>query len=258
MNKLGFVFYKMRVMLVKFVGKFRILGEIHYINGPETLPAPLTKEEEASIMKRINLGDEEAREPLITHNLRLVVYIAKKFDSNGASVEDLISIGTIGLIKAVNTFDNTRGNRLSSYAAKCIDNEILMLLRSEKKLGREVSLYEPIGVDREGNEISLYDILETGGCSVPETVCKREQIRRLYRGYEVCLKEKEQKILRLRYGLFGGREHTQKEIGAILGISRSYVSRIEKSALEKLRSYLTEPPAGGRKESLQKDCRGSD
>ncbi len=224
----------------------------------ELFKKPLSAAQEREYLEAMKSGCEEAKRLLIEHNMRLVAHMIKKYAFTDKETDDLLSIGTIGLIKAVNTFDNTRGNRLSSYAAKCIDNEILMLLRSEKKLGREVSLYEPIGVDREGNEISLYDILETGGCSVPETVCKREQIRRLYRGYEVCLKEKEQKILRLRYGLFGGREHTQKEIGAILGISRSYVSRIEKSALEKLRSYLTEPPAGGRKESLQKDCRGSD
>lgn len=224
----------------------------------ELFKKPLSAAQEREYLEAMKGGCEEAKRLLVEHNMRLVAHMIKKYAFTDKETDDLLSIGTIGLIKAVNTFDNTRGNRLSSYAAKCIDNEILMLLRSEKKLGREVSLYEPIGVDREGNEISLYDILETGGCSVPETVCKREQIRRLYRGYEVCLKEKEQKILRLRYGLFGGREHTQKEIGAILGISRSYVSRIEKSALEKLRSYLTEPPAGGRKESLQKDCRGSD
>lgn len=224
----------------------------------ELFKKPLSAAQEREYLEAMKSGCEEAKRLLVEHNMRLVAHMIKKYAFTDKETDDLLSIGTIGLIKAVNTFDNTRGNRLSSYAAKCIDNEILMLLRSEKKLGREVSLYEPIGVDREGNEISLYDILETGGCSVPETVCKREQIRRLYRGYEVCLKEKEQKILRLRYGLFGGREHTQKEIGAILGISRSYVSRIEKSALEKLRSYLTEPPAGGRKESLQKDCRGSD
>lgn len=224
----------------------------------ELFKKPLSAAQEREYLEAMKGGCEEAKRLLIEHNMRLVAHMIKKYAFTDKETDDLLSIGTIGLIKAVNTFDNTRGNRLSSYAAKCIDNEILMLLRSEKKLGREVSLYEPIGVDREGNEISLYDILETGGCSVPETVCKREQIRRLYRGYEVCLKEKEQKILRLRYGLFGGREHTQKEIGAILGISRSYVSRIEKSALEKLRSYLTEPPAGGRKESLQKGSRGSD
>ncbi len=224
----------------------------------ELFKKPLSAAQEREYLEAMKGGCEEAKRLLIEHNMRLVAHMIKKYAFTDKETDDLLSIGTIGLIKAVNTFDNTRGNRLSSYAAKCIDNEILMLLRSEKKLGREVSLYEPIGVDREGNEISLYDILETGGCSVPETVCKREQIRRLYRGYEVCLKEKEQKILRLRYGLFGGREHTQKEIGAILGISRSYVSRIEKSALEKLRSYLTEPPVGGRKESLQKGSRGSD
>mgnify|MGYP002537616992 CR=1 FL=1 len=144
--------------------------------------------------------------------------------------DDLLSIGTIGLIKAVNTFDVSRGNRLSSYAAKCIDNEILMLLRAEKKMSREVSLYEPIGTDKEGNEIHLFD--------VSEHYCKKEDICRLHRGIQTVLLPKEKRVVVLRYGLFGHLVHTQKEVGSVLGISRSYVSRIEKSALEKLRSFL--------------------
>lgn len=144
----------------------------------ELFKKPLSAAQEREYLEAMKSGCEEAKRLLIEHNMRLVAHMIKKYAFTDKETDDLLSIGTIGLIKAVNTFDNTRGNRLSSYAAKCIDNEILMLLRSEKKLGREVSLYEPIGVDREGNEISLYDILETGGCSVPETVCKREQIRR--------------------------------------------------------------------------------
>lgn len=183
-------------------------------------------------------GCEEARRMLIEHNMRLVAHIIKKYAFTEKEPDDLLSIGTIGLIKAVNTFDVSRGNRLSSYAAKCIDNEILMLLRAEKKQSREVSLYEPIGVDKEGNEINLLDVLETGDREVSESVCCKEDILRLYQGYQICLKKKEQTVLRLRYGLFGETEHTQKEIGRLLGISRSYVSRIEKSALEKLKLYL--------------------
>lgn len=184
-------------------------------------------------------GCEDARRILIEHNMRLVAHVIKKYAFTEKEPDDLLSIGTIGLIKAVNTFDVSRGNRLSSYAAKCIDNEILMLLRAEKKQNREVSLYEPIGVDKEGNEINLLDILENGEREIADSVCIREDILRLFCGFRTCLKENEQTVLRLRYGLFGETEHTQKEIGSILGISRSYVSRIEKSGLTKLKNYLS-------------------
>lgn len=199
---------------------------------------PLSTAQEKECLEAMKNGCEEARRMLIEHNMRLVAHIIRKYAFSEQETDDLLSIGTIGLIKAVNTFDAERGNRLSSYAAKCIDNEILMLLRAEKKQNREVSLYEPIGVDKEGNEISLLDVIETGEEDILDSVCGNEDIARLYQGYSVCLKQKEQTVIRLRYGLFCGKEHTQKEIGRIMGISRSYVSRIEKSALEKLRAYM--------------------
>ena len=212
-------------------------SDVHYIGGTDVLPAPLAADADA--ISKLGTQDEKgAKSQLIEHNLRLVVYIAKKFDNTGVGVEDLISIGTIGLIKAVNTFDVSRGNRLSSYAAKCIDNEILMLLRAEKKMSREVSLYEPIGTDKEGNEIHLFDVIESGECDASEHYCKKEDICRLHRGIQTVLLPKEKRVVVLRYGLFGHLVHTQKEVGSVLGISRSYVSRIQKSALEKLRSFL--------------------
>ncbi len=237
MNKLGFVFYKMRVMLVKFVGKFRILGEIHYINGPETLPAPLTKEEEASIMKRINLGDEEAREPLITHNLRLVVYIAKKFDSNGASVEDLISIGTIGLIKAVNTFCPARNIKLATYASRCIENEILMYLRKSSQLKNEISIDEPLNIDWDGNELLLSDILGSEQDIVNHRIEQEVECDLVLQAVSK-LSERERNIMQLRFGLEGNKEHTQKEVADSLGISQSYISRLEKRIIERLKKDL--------------------
>lgn len=237
MNKLGFVFYKMRVMLIKFVEKFRILGEIHYINGPETLPAPLTKEEEASIMKRINLGDEEAREPLITHNLRLVVYIAKKFDSNGASVEDLISIGTIGLIKAVNTFCPARNIKLATYASRCIENEILMYLRKSSQLKNEISIDEPLNIDWDGNELLLSDILGSEQDIVNHRIEQEVECDLVLQAVSK-LSERERSIMQLRFGLEGNKEHTQKEVADSLGISQSYISRLEKRIIERLKKDL--------------------
>lgn len=204
----------------------------------ETFKKPLTAAQEKEYLRQMNQGSSEARTLLIEHNMRLVAHIIKKYAFTDKETDDLLSIGTIGLIKAVNTFDVSRGNRLSSYAAKCIDNEILMLLRAEKKMSREVSLYEPMGTDKEGNEIHLFDVIESGECDASEHYCKKEDICRLHRGIQTVLLPKEKRVVVLRYGLFGHIVHTQKEVGSVLGISRSYVSRIEKSALEKLRSFL--------------------
>lgn len=204
----------------------------------EIFKKPLSAAQEKEYLKAMRDGCQEARRMLIEHNMRLVAHIIKKYAFTEKEMDDLLSIGTIGLIKAVNTFDAERGNRLSSYAAKCIDNEILMLLRAEKKQSREISLYEPIGTDKEGNEISLLDVIETKDPQIPDFICGKEDVTRLYEGYCMCLTEKEQTVIRLRYGLFQEDEHTQKEIGTLLGISRSYVSRIEKSAIEKLKTYL--------------------
>ena len=211
-------------------------GDVFYIGGNDILPAPLPPEQETKVIAMLGTEEEkEARAVLIEHNLRLVVYIAKKFDNTGVGVEDLISIGTIGLIKAVMTYDSKKGNRLAAYAARCIDNELLMYLRSKKKMAREISLYEPIGTDKEGNEIHLLDIVEGGGEDIAEQYNRKEDAVRLYCYLDSELKEQEKQVLLLRYGLGGKAEYTQKQVAARLGISRSYVSRIEKNAIEKLR-----------------------
>ena len=201
----------------------------------KTFPKPLTAEEERLYLKRYEEGDQEARKVLIERNLRLVAHVAKKYQGSDEDSDDLISIGTIGLIKAVATFDNSKNNRLATYAARCIDNELLMMLRMRKKTSREVSLYEPIGMDKEGNEINLLDIIEGENVDVPEIMDLEADTRRLYQILHKVLSEREQEVLRLRYGLFGEEEKTQREIAQRLNISRSYVSRIEKTALKKLK-----------------------
>ena len=210
--------------------------EIHYIGGSDTLPPPLSREREAELVGR--LEDEESRKELIEHNLRLVVYIARRFENTGINIEDLISIGTIGLLKAVSTFDMTKGSKLATYAARCIDNELLMMFRSRRKNVREVSLYDPIGSDREGNEIHLLDILESTAPDVPVSCEKKEDTLRLYWFLENGLAEQERTIMILRYGLYGQKPTTQRVIAKRLGISRSYVSRIEKNVLGKFRQFF--------------------
>ena len=213
--------------------------EIHYIGGSEVLPAPLETEEESEVIDRLGTErDEQAKKLLIEHNLRLVVYIAKKFDNTGVGVEDLISIGTIGLIKAINTFNPNKNIKLATYASRCIENEILMHFRAKKKSSREVSLYEPIGTDREGNEIQLFDIIETEEDDAHRKAELKDDIKMLYQKVESELSARERLVLKMRYGLYNEEEYTQREIAKQLGISRSYVSRIEKSAIEKLRVYF--------------------
>lgn len=204
----------------------------------KTFPKPLTAEEERLYLKRYEEGDQEARKVLIERNLRLVAHVAKKYQGSDEDSDDLISIGTIGLIKAVATFDNSKNNRLATYAARCIDNELLMMFRMRKKTSREVSLYEPIGMDKEGNEINLLDIIEGENVDVPEIMDLEADTRRLYQILHKALSEREQEVLRLRYGLFGEEEKTQREIAQRLNISRSYVSRIEKNALKKLKEFF--------------------
>lgn len=201
----------------------------------KTFPNPLTPEEERYYLERLRSGDQEAKQILIERNMRLVAHLVKKYNSGGRDMEDLISIGTIGLIKAVNTFNIDKNNRLSCYASACIENEIRMLFRSEKKLGKECSLYEPLGTDSEGNSIRLVDILEAEEKDIPERLDLEADTKKLYFFMKNKLTRREQDILVLRYGLLGSREYTQREIAKHLGISRSYVSRIEKKALEKLR-----------------------
>lgn len=204
----------------------------------KTFQKPLTAAEERLCLRRCQEGDPEAKRILIERNLRLVAHVAKKYQGNGEELEDLISIGTIGLIKAISTFNSERSARLSTYAARCIDNELLMMLRARKKCSREVSLYEPIGTDKEGNEISLLDIIESPPVDIVEEYSTQEDIRFLISVLKDVLSEKEYQVICLRYGLFGIEEQTQREIATQLGISRSYVSRIEKNALEKLKKLF--------------------
>ena len=210
----------------------------------KTFQKPLTAEEEAQYIQMLQQGSiekaKEAREILIERNLRLVAHIAKKYQNVDEDMEDLISIGTIGLIKAVASFDSGKG-KLSTYASRSIDNELLMLLRSKKKISKEVSLHEPIGTDREGNEISLLDIIESEQVDVIERMELGGNIRKLGKALRT-LDEREREIIYLRYGLATGKEVTQREIGEMLSISRSYVSRIEKRALQKLRRLFEQEP----------------
>ena len=204
----------------------------------KTFLKPLTISEEKTFLEQFRQGEQEAKHVLIERNMRLVAHIVKKYSQTDYEMEDLISIGTIGLIKAVDTFNPDRASRLGTYAAKCIDNEILMFLRAERKRGREVSLYEPIGVDKEGNAISLVDVIEAESKDMTEKVSMDQDIRRMYGAYRETLNSREKQVIAMRYGLFGEKEHTQREVAVVLGISRSYVSRIEKGALLKLRGAL--------------------
>ena len=231
------------MFLMKVIQKIRfalvIENEIFYINGSETLPPPLTREEEQHIMENIAKGDSKAREPLIVHNLRLVVYIAKKFETPNASAEDLISIGTIGLIKAVNTFCPDKNIKLATYASRCIENEILMFLRKSNQYKNEISIDEPLNVDWDGNELLLSDILGTDEDVVYRDL-ETEVDYNLLDNAISKLCEKERTIIELRYGIntIGGVEKTQKEVADLLGISQSYISRLEKRIIKKLRREI--------------------
>ena len=205
----------------------------------KSFPQPLTTAEEKYYMQKYTEGDLEAKHILIERNLRLVAHIVKKYQPPPEEMEDLLSIGTIGLMKAVVTFDPDKSARLASYAARCIENEVLMYLRGKKKSSKEVSLYEPIGTDREGNEIQLFDVIEMNEEDVYRRLERKEDVIRLYQQVESVLSQRERMVLKLRYGLYNEAEYTQREIAAMLGISRSYVSRIEKSAIEKLRNFFT-------------------
>ncbi len=233
-----FLFIKQKLFLLAEKLEYKFMPqEIHYINGPETLPAPLSKEEEKEIMLRIERGDESAREPLIVHNLRLVVYIAKKFENSGIPTEDLISIGTIGLIKAVNTFCPSRNIKLATYASRCIENEILMYLRKTNVLKTEVSIDEPLNVDWDGNELLLSDVLGSDADTVG-TPIEKEDEKQLLLSLVDNLGERERTIMKMRFGIGCEREHTQKEVADILGISQSYISRLEKRILEKIKHEM--------------------
>lgn len=209
----------------------------------KTFQKPLTLSQERFYLQQYQEGNEEAKKILIERNLRLVAHIAKKYQGGDEELDDLISIGTIGLIKAISTFDISKSTRLSTYAARCIDNELLMMFRSRKKFSREISLYEPIGMDKEGNEISLLDVIESPPVDIVEDYATQEDLKLLFRFIDKVLSPREYHVICCRFGLFGGQELTQREIARQMGISRSYVSRIEKNALTKLRELF---PAGQR------------
>lgn len=206
----------------------------------KTFLEPLSPEEERDCLIRMKNGDEMAKDELILHNMRLVAHVAKRYMNSDEDSEDLISIGTIGLIKAVSTFKRDYGSRFATYAIRCIDNEMLMYFRSKKKTRGEVSLFEPIGTDKEGNQIHLFDVLENDEIDVTECLEKQNQIEKIRAHMKEVLTEREYMIVTKRYGLFGEKEKTQREIAGAAGISRSYVSRIEKRALEKLKKLLSE------------------
>ncbi len=203
-----------------------------------TFPKPLTAEEEKYYLSRLQEGDEKARQILIEYNLRLVAHIVKKYQSPEEDMEELISIGTVGLIKAVDTFNHEKASKLATYAARCVENEILMYMRVKKKLQRESSYYEPIGTDKEGNEIQLLDIIESGEPTAMEQIGLKDDTKKVYDLLKNVLSERERQVVIMRYGLYYGREYTQKEIARKMGISRSYISRIEKNALNRLREYF--------------------
>ncbi len=211
---------------------------VDYLNGGETLPAPLAADEEKELVEKLAAGDRQAREKLIEHNLRLVVYIAKKFDSSNVDIDDLISVGTIGLIKAVNSFDGAKQIKLATYASRCIENEILMHLRKVVRTKSEMSLDEPLNVDWEGNVLLLSDVLGTDSdvtCKDVETDEEKDILIKTFKR----LPPRERQIVRLRFGLLGAQKKTQKEIADLMGISQSYISRLEKKVMKKLKKELT-------------------
>lgn len=223
--------------LLQKIKFFLFRRHIHYINGSQTLPEPLPKEEEEALLARLQAGDNTVREALIVHNLRLVVYIAKKFESSGVFVEDLISIGTIGLIKSVNTFRPEKNIKLATYASRCIENEILMYLRKTSSHKADVSIDEPLNVDWDGNELLLSDILGSEPDSIHENLEYDDEKKLLLKCVRT-LPGREQMIMNMRFGLNGESEHTQKEVADLLGISQSYISRLEKRILGQLKKSM--------------------
>lgn len=217
---------------------FKRNSDIYYINGPDVLPPPLTHEEETEALQKMNFS-ESAKNTLVVHNLRLVVYIAKKFDNTGIGIEELISIGTVGLMKAINTFQMDKNIKLATYASRCIENEILMYIRKNNSQRREISIEEPLNVDWDGNELLLSDVLGSDA----DVVCRRieeYEERKIVRKSVADLDDRERLIIELRFGLNGGRERTQKEVADMLGISQSYISRLEKKIMERLKVEIAE------------------
>lgn len=231
----------LRKILSLFLRLFK-KQKCYYINGPETLPPPLSKEQEAKIMEEIKNGNDENRDLLITHNLRLVVYIAKKFESKTTSTEDLVSIGTIGLMKAVKTFNLDKNIKLATYASRCIENEILMHLRKVNNMKSEMSFDEPLSVDWDGNELTLRDVLGTDPDDVFEPIEYTDEKRLLLKVVD-SLPEKEKRLMIMRFGLNGAVSHTQKQLADELGISQSYISRLEKRILDKIKNEMIKQTA---------------
>ena len=223
--------------LKTFLERLFFSEPIHYIGGSDTLPPPLPREEEAEAIAALELGDDAARSRLIEHNLRLVVYIARRFENTAVNIEDLISIGAIGLIKAVNTFKSSKTVKLATYASRCIENEILMYLRKNSASRGDVSIDEPLNTDYDGNELLLSDILGTDADEVIRPLEDDADREMLMRAIDT-LSEREKNIILLRYGFVGGVEYTQKEVAALLGISQSYISRLEKRIIAQLRGEM--------------------
>ncbi|MGN0487467.1 MAG: RNA polymerase sporulation sigma factor SigE [Acutalibacteraceae bacterium] len=236
MKKLKKLFLTVKAKLEKFF-TFGVEDEIYYVNGSESLPPPLTKEKEEEILCEIEQKNYEHRELLVVHNLRLVVYIARKFENTGIGIEDLVSIGTIGLIKAVNTFCPSKKIKLATYASRCIENEILMYLRKTSNRKNEMSIDEPLNVDWDGNELLLSDVLGGDSDSVNRNIEMRDERKQLLRLVD-NLSEREKQIMIMRFGLFGSKEYTQKQVADMLGISQSYISRLEKRIVEKLKKEI--------------------
>ncbi|MBQ8731895.1 MAG: RNA polymerase sporulation sigma factor SigE [Oscillospiraceae bacterium] len=228
--------YRLNQIMIILIRIFRPEG-IHYINGPEALPPPLTREEEEEALLILKSDRRSARQTLIVHNLRLVVYIARKFESTGVCIEDLISIGTIGLIKAVNTFCPEKNIKLATYASRCIENEILMFLRKGSNNRNEVSIDEPLNVDWDGNELLLSDVLGTDDDIISRRL-DEEAERTILRQAVDRLGERERSIMQMRFGLLDGVERTQKEVADSIGISQSYISRLEKRIIKKLKREI--------------------
>ena len=226
------------ILLNKLVSKFKIFRRgLYYVGGNDALPPPLSKDEEEDLVNKLN-NDESIRSILIERNLRLVVYIARKFENTGVNVEDLISVGTIGLIKAVNTFNPEKKIKLATYASRCIENEILMYLRRNSKVKAEISFYEPLNIDWDGNELLLSDILGTENDTVYNLI-EDEVDKQLLLIALKSLNDREKEIVRLRFGLNGTREKTQKEVADMLGISQSYISRLEKKIIRRLKKEIS-------------------
>lgn len=230
MQKLLFKIKHLKSLFLKRLG----LNTIYYINSPQTLPPPLSKEDEERLTEFNAEGDKYARDKLVEHNLRLVVYISKKFENSGVNIEDLISIGTIGLIKAVNTFRPDKNIKLATYASRCIENEILMYLRKVNQQRLDISLDEPLNVDWDGNELLLSDVLGSDGLEINDNI-EQEDERRLLNFCMQSLSGRERLIMNMRFGMQGEKEHTQKEVADLLGISQSYISRLEKRIILKLK-----------------------